>query len=159
VNTLVRKALATDLDPLIALSHRTISKSYRPFLGDEAVDAFLGSGASDRYVEENINRCWVILRDGRVVGYTVCLDNVIDLMMIDEVVHRQGLGTILLRHVEAMLFQSYRELRLESFESNENANGLYRRNGWREVDKYFDNASGVHKIVFHKARGGTDRLS
>src|SRR5262245_4654370 len=118
MNTLVRTALASDMDALIALSHRTISASYRPFLGDEAVDVFLGSGAADRYVAENIGRCSVLVRDGVIVGYAVCRANVIDLMMIDHAVHRQGLGTELLRQVEQMLLQGSDELWLESFEAN-----------------------------------------
>lgn len=50
MKTLVRKAVAADLDVLIDLSRRTISASYRPFLGDDAVDEFLVGGAADRYV-------------------------------------------------------------------------------------------------------------
>jgi hypothetical protein len=57
MNTLIRKALTSDLGALVELSRRTISASYRRSLADEAVDAFLGSGAADRYVEESIDRC------------------------------------------------------------------------------------------------------
>jgi ribosomal protein S18 acetylase RimI-like enzyme len=151
MNTLVRKALASDLEALRDLSHRTISASYRSFLGDVAVDAFLGSGAADRYVEENISRCSVILLDGEVAGYAVCQENTVDLMMIDQAVHRRGLGTALLGRVEALLFQRYGELMLESFEHNENANAFYRKNGWVEVAKHVDVASGANKIVFRKS--------
>lgn len=153
MNTLVRTALASDMGALIALSHRTISASYRPFLGDEAVDAFLGSGAADRYVEENVGRCLILVRDGEIVGYAVWRDNLIDLMMIDYAVHRQGLGTELLRQVEQMLLQRSDELRLESFEDNEKANAFYHKNGWREVSRYLDNNSGVSKVVFQKKAG------
>jgi putative acetyltransferase len=128
-----------------------ISASYRPFLGDVAVDAFLGSGAADRYIEGNIGGCSVILLDGEVVGSAVCQDNVVDLMMIDQAAHRQGLGTALVGHVEAMLFQRYGELMLESFEDNENANAFYRGRGWLEVGKHFDMESGVNKILFRKS--------
>lgn len=154
---LVRKALASDLGSLIALSHNTINASYRRFLGDEAVDAFLASGAADRYIEENIGRCAVIVRDEQIVGYSVCRDNVIELMMIDHTVHRQGLGTELLVYVEQALFETRDELRLESFEDNQNANAFYRKNGWREVSRYFDQDSGVNKVVFYKTGDRTPR--
>src|SRR5262245_19271383 len=104
--TLIRPALESDLEALSALSHRTISASYRPFLGDEAVDAFLGCGAADQFIAESIGRCSVLVRDGEIVGYAVGRDNVIELMMIDYAAHRQGLGTQLLRHVEQLLFRS-----------------------------------------------------
>jgi hypothetical protein len=43
MDTEIRKARASDIAVLIALSRRTISASYRPFLGAEAVDAFIAS--------------------------------------------------------------------------------------------------------------------
>ncbi len=152
MNTLIRKAVTSDVGHLIALSRRTISASYRSFLGDEAVDAFIGSGAADVYVEENVGCCLVILRDEKIVGYAVWQDNLIDLMMIDQAAHRQGLGTRLLRHVEAALFQRYDELTLESFEGNRSANAFYRKNGWREVSRRFDEESGSRKIIFGNSR-------
>jgi hypothetical protein len=46
-------------------------------------------------------------------------------------------------------------LRLESFEANDPANAFYRRNGWLEVERYFDEEAGVGKIVFRKPVAGT----
>src|SRR5262245_14552342 len=101
MNTLIREALTSDLDDLIALARATISASYRPFLGDGEVDAFLVGGAADRYVRENLGRCRVILLDGRAVGLAVWRDALVDLMMVHPAAQRRGLGTALLRHVEA----------------------------------------------------------
>jgi ribosomal protein S18 acetylase RimI-like enzyme len=150
MNTFVRTARPSDLDALCALARRTIRASYRVFLGDEKVDAFLGSGAADQYVASNMDSCSVLVGDGEVVGFSVCHDNVIELMMIDPAFHRQGLGSLLLRHVEQALWHGHAELRLESFADNEPANAFYRKNGWREANSHFDEVSGVHKIVFHK---------
>jgi ribosomal protein S18 acetylase RimI-like enzyme len=153
MKTCVRAALASDTIALIELSRKTISASYRPFLGDQAVDGFLDSGAADRYVQENLNCCRVLVRDGRIVGYAVCKANMIDLLMIDQACHRQGLGTELLRQVEEILGRRYHELTLESFEVNDPANAFYRKNGWQEVSRYFDESSRVRKIVFQKLIG------
>jgi GNAT superfamily N-acetyltransferase len=151
-DTRIRKAFASDLGKLIELSRRTISASYRPFLGDVAVDGFLGGDLIDRYFEESIERCSVMLRDDTLVGFTVCQDNVIDLLMIDHAAHRQGLGTLLLKHLETVLFETHHELVLESFEKNEHANAFYRQCGWLEAGKRFDTASGANKILFRKSR-------
>src|SRR5262249_1124828 len=127
MSTLVRRAVPSDVGPLIALSRRTISACYRPFLGDEAVDAFIGSGAADRYVEENIGRCSVLLHGGEIAGYAVCRENLIDLMMVDATAHRRGLGSELLRRIEEALLHRYDGLWLESFEANRPANAFYRK--------------------------------
>jgi ribosomal protein S18 acetylase RimI-like enzyme len=49
------------------------------------------------------------------------------------------------------MFQEHTELRLESFAANEPANAFYRKQGWLDVSRRFDEASGVAKIVFRKA--------
>ena len=69
MHVIIRKAVESDVGPLVALSRRTIGACYRPFLGQEAVDAFLDSGAADRFVEEGISRCWVVLHEGAIAGY------------------------------------------------------------------------------------------
>jgi ribosomal protein S18 acetylase RimI-like enzyme len=146
----IGRALETDIGALISLSRRTISASYRPLLGDAAVDGFIGSGAADAYVTDHIPQCTVIKHDEHIVGYCVCHDNVIDLMMIDVAHQRHGLGTLLLNHAEKTLFGSFPEIRLESFEGNDAANAFYRKNGWQESETYFDPESGVNKIAFRK---------
>jgi ribosomal protein S18 acetylase RimI-like enzyme len=151
MKTRIRRALPDDLEALIDLSRRTIRASYRAFLGDAAVDAFLDSGAADRYVREHRERCTVISIDvGRVVGYAACRGSLIDLMLIDPAFQRQGLGTALLHAVERALRPGHPELRLESFAANQPANAFYRKNGWREVGRYLDPESGAIKIEFRK---------
>lgn len=79
--------------------------------------------------------------------------SVIDLMMIDPDCQRRGLGSDLLRRIEESLGHRYEELRLESFVANQAANTFYRKNGWIEASRYFDEDSRVDKIVFQKVAG------
>lgn len=150
LKTGIRKSRASDIEPLVALSRRTISHSYRPFLGDAAVDGFLESGSADDFVRDNIDRCWVIERNGTIAGYSVIRGNVIELMMIDFALHRQGLGAELLAFVEETLWRDHLEIRLESFGANAQANGFYRKHGWRETGRFRDPDAGVDKISFRK---------
>ncbi|MHA1527312.1 MAG: hypothetical protein ACTSQD_09785 [Promethearchaeota archaeon] len=57
----IRKAIIQDAAPLKNISRKTIDLNYRSFLGDEGVKWFIESGASDQYIDENIDNCWVIL--------------------------------------------------------------------------------------------------
>ncbi|MGW6581252.1 hypothetical protein ACWF76_18035 [Streptomyces globisporus] len=52
----IRPAAPEDLGDLQALARRTIDACYRGFLGDEAVDRFIGSGASDAHVESRLGQ-------------------------------------------------------------------------------------------------------
>jgi ribosomal protein S18 acetylase RimI-like enzyme len=150
----IRPATETDLDRLQELARGTIDARYRSFLGDEGVDGFIGSGASDEYVSAGLGDTEVLEVGGRVIGFCVCKESLIDLMMVDHGLHRRGYGTALLRHAEAALFRTYDEIVLESFENNHQANAFYRKNEWVERERRFDEALGSNKIVFEKRRNG-----
>ena len=60
MGVLIRRAAPSDVCHLVALSRRTINAIYRSFLGDAVVDGFIGSGAADRYIADNIRHCSVI---------------------------------------------------------------------------------------------------
>lgn len=146
----IRNAEKMDSEALKAISRRTISANYRSFLGDRAVDGFLGSGAVDHIIEDSVHQSIVILAEGKAVGFCVYEGDLIELMMIDDEFHRKGLGSQLLAHCEQTLFKTYTSLRLESFEPNKIANNFYKKNGWIESKRYFDADTGVDKILFTK---------
>ena len=146
----IRKAIIQDAAPLKHISRKTIDNNYRSFLGNKGVNWFIESGASDQYIDENIDDCWVIVNDNKIIGFSVCKGNLIDLMMIDHNYHRKGYGTALLKHCENYLFITFNEIRLESFEGNVKANNFYNKNGWIEIERKFDQMSGINKITFIK---------
>lgn len=142
--------MTADIAALQAIARRTISASYRSFLGDQSVDGFIESGEPDRYVEDRIQDCTVISLEGGPAGFCVCKDGLVDLMIIDHALRRNGLGTHLLKHCEAKMFERFDELMLKSFEPNDAANAFYRKNGWKEGTIAFDSHSGVNMITFFK---------
>ena len=142
-----------DLPVLVALTHRTISASYRSILGDAGVDGYLASGEVERFVEYSLGRSQIVVVDGVVAGYAVASGPLIELMMIDAPQHRQGLGSRLLQHMEQRLFPEHDTLSLESFSDNDQANRFYRKNGWTAGEKLPDGAGGGAKVLFQKQRG------
>ncbi|WP_179886703.1 hypothetical protein [Streptomyces sp. st77] len=66
----IRPAAPEDLGDFQALARRTIDACYRGFLGDEAVDRFISSGASDAHVESHLGQGGVysLLLDGSPVS-------------------------------------------------------------------------------------------
>ncbi len=148
----IRPAVPADLPALVALSHRTISASYRSVLGDASVDGYLASGEVERFVEFNLPHCQALVADGEVAGYAVAHGPRIELMMVDERRHRRGLGTRLLRFMEQRLFDEHEELTVESFSDNEQATRFYRKNGWAEREALPEGAAGGAKVLFVKRR-------
>ncbi|MFG3661111.1 GNAT family N-acetyltransferase [Streptomyces sp. NPDC047706] len=133
----IRRATGEDLDELQDLARRTIDTCYRPFLGDEAVDWFIDSGASDAHVKSHVEQGGVhcLSQDGSIAGFSILDGPTIDLMMIDPHHHRRGLGRLLLRHAEETLLARYATIRLESFADNAGANSFYEACGWVHGDR------------------------
>ncbi|MGW1542163.1 N-acetyltransferase family protein [Streptomyces sp. NPDC002309] len=128
----IRPATAEDLGELQVLARRTIDTCYRGFLGDEAVDWFIGSGASDAHVKSHLQRGGVhcLTQDGRIIGLSILDGSTVDLMMVDPDHHRRGLGRFLLRHAEQTLLAQYPVIRLETFPENARAVSFYEACGW-----------------------------
>lgn len=133
----VRPAVAGDAAPLHRLARRTIDARYRPFLGDESVDWFIGSGASDAHIDEHLGRgnIHVLEEDGEIAGLMILDGPLVDLMMVDVAHQRRGLGRTLLAAAEEILFAEYAEIRLETFTGNEAACLFYAACGWTPVGR------------------------
>ncbi|MEU3301692.1 GNAT family N-acetyltransferase [Streptomyces sp. NPDC006678] len=149
---IIRSASGEDLEDLQALARRTIDACYRAFLGDEGVDWFIGSGASDAHVKNHLERGGVhclVGEEGRIIGFTILDGPTIDLMMVDPDHHRRGLGRLLLRHAEAALLAQYSTIRLESFADNAAANSFYEACGWLHGDRL--SGEGPAKVEYIKS--------
>lgn len=128
----IRPATWEDLGDLQALALRTIDTCYRGFLGDEAVNWFIDSGASDAHVKSYVEQGGVhcLSQDGRIIGLSILDGPTVDLMMVDPGHHRRGLGRLLLRHAEETLLAQYSTIRLETFPDNARATAFYEACGW-----------------------------
>ena len=150
METIFQHSQTSDLEIIQAIAKKTIDQSYRYFLGDQVVDNYLNSGRLDKYLSNNIDNTWVLSIDHTIVGFAICIDNVIDFMMVDVDYHRQGLGTKLLQHCESYLFKKHQIIALESFEENTKATKFYQANNWEITEKYRDPKANAIKIIFRK---------
>ena len=151
-----RKATSGDLERMQAIARDTIDLNYRSFIDDDGVDWYL-SGPSDEYLARNLGRSTVLTAEGTIIGFAVCRENLIELIMIDHASHQRGFGSALLEHCESKLFERYDAIRLESFEGNQSANRFYRKNGWIQTGSVSDAMSGGRKWIFEKKRNGNIR--
>ncbi|WP_308295121.1 GNAT family N-acetyltransferase [Streptomyces sp. Tu10] len=150
----IRPATGEDLGELQALARRTIDTCYRGFLGDGAVDWFIGSGASDEHVRSHLERGGVhcLSQDGRIVGLSILDGRTVDLMMVDPDHHRRGWGRLLLRHAEETLLARYSTIRLETFPDNAGAKSFYEACGWVLAERL--EGEGPAKLVYTKSGTG-----
>jgi len=159
VNTTFKRTDASDLECIQMIARKTVDHSYRYFLGDEIVDHYLNSGHLEAHLSNHINNTWALYKGNNILGFSICIDNVIDFMMVDADYHRQGLGTKLLQCCEDLLFENHQVIALESYEKNYKACEFYEANNWRKVAKYIDSKNNEVKYIFRKhLRAETDLL-
>jgi GNAT superfamily N-acetyltransferase len=148
-----RKAADSDKGILKEIARRVIEHNYTPFLGAEAITAFIESGDSDREIEEGMENCVLAMLEDRIIGFAVTKDSLLHLMMVDVPYQRSGYGSALLKHIEDTLFDSYDHLRLQTFRDNINAVLFYKKHGWSRVEPLSDADTGIAMLQFEKKRG------
>lgn len=129
----IRKVQKEELSFLQEFARRVIDENYRSFLGDDAVNEFINSGASDQYMLENLSDMSVAILKDEIVGVCVCKENLIDLFMIKSSMHNMGIGRMFLKMMTQELLKTYINVRIESFEDNQKANLFYEKNGFEKV--------------------------
>ncbi|CAH0525778.1 GNAT family N-acetyltransferase [Vibrio hippocampi] len=146
-----RIASEADLASIQLLARETIDRCYRSFLGDESVDGYLTSGESDKEVANNLSHCLVAELQGEIVGYGVCKDNFIHILMIRPNIQRKGLGSSFLAHIEtSMVSSGHNVLKLETFNTNTQAIRFYEKNGWVIVNQETDTEFGFVRVYLEK---------
>ncbi len=150
MNDILKQTNIDDIDQIVHLAEKTIAGSYEYFLGYNKVKEYLKNGHLENYLNNNLKNTWALIREKKIIGLSICIENVIDFMLIDVDLHRQGLGTRLLKLTEAMLFAKYEVIALESFEKNTKANEFYINNNWIRTEKYKDPKHDSTKLIFRK---------
>ena len=146
----LRKAQENEVTFLQDFAKDIINKNYRSFLGDEAVDYFIESGASDEYMLQNRDDIIVALLNDEIVGICICKEDTIDLIMVHSEMHRQGIGSHFINKISEELLKKYNKIYLESFENNLKANSFYDKNGWNKDKIVFDEEVGLNRLHYSK---------
>ncbi len=84
---------------------------------------------------------WGAFDGERLLGLIALLPGWIDHLYVEPALHRQGIGSLLVRH--AQVRQS--ELRLYTFQSNANARAFYERHGFT-IEELTDGARNEEKM-------------
>ncbi len=128
-----RPAAPGDLQPLKDMARRVILANYTPFLGAELVNDFIGSGQADAEIDAGLDDCVLLTGDGAPLAFAVTRGELLHLMMVDVPHQRAGYGSLLMAHVERLLFARYELLRLQTFAVNRAAIRFYTKNGWQAL--------------------------
>lgn len=141
-----------DARELKALARRVIRHNYTPFLGEELTTAFIDGGLADKEIDDGLGRCVVLAVDGRVAAFAVTRGDLLHLLMVDVPFQRRGYGSLLLAHVERMLFAEHGRIVLQSFQANSAAARFYLKQGWRIAEEQDDPDSGLVMLHFAKQK-------
>ena len=153
-NLQLRPATPDDVDPLTALSYRTIRVKYPEVIGTDMVEGYIASGAVPQYYTDRNAFTRVAMVDGEMIGACAVRDNAVDLMMVTLEHHRSGVGSALLHDAESILFADHELISLESFRDNRQAVDFYTKHGWVEQVCFTDSDYGIAMVRMTKQRDG-----
>ncbi|WP_417495767.1 GNAT family N-acetyltransferase [Maricaulis sp.] len=149
---LLRPATLDDVEPLTALSYRTIRVKYPDVIGAIMVEGYIASGAVPQYYTDRNAFTRVAVADGEVIGACALRGNTVDLMMVTIDRHRSGVGSALLSEAETMLFADHEVISLESFRDNRQAIDFYTKHGWVMQESFTDPDYGIAMVRMTKQR-------
>lgn len=145
-----RKATPNDIPSLKALARSVIRHNYTPFLGEDAVESFIGSGASDEEIEKGLERCVLLLESGDIVGFAITDDDILHLIMVAVEHQNKGYGAKLLAYIEEQMFTDFDSIMLQSFADNHATNEFYQKYGWTLANKQPKDDSPIRVLHFEK---------
>ena len=119
-------------------------------MDEKGLRAYIDSGKSDKYITDHLSESWTALLNGEIIGQSVHFGNLIDFMIISLPYQRMGYGGELLMFSEQMLSIKHKELVLECFETNSQANAFYVKHHWNVVDRFIDPILQKRKIKYSK---------
>jgi GNAT superfamily N-acetyltransferase len=126
----IRKAKTDDIQTLQEIAKRVIRNNYTSFLGQDNVAYFIDSGQSDKEIEDGIKSCFVMRQNETIIGYAVVRNDLLHLIMIDVPYQHKGYGVEFLAFIEQKMFDTYSEIKLQTFEKNIDTIRFYEKNGW-----------------------------
>lgn len=150
-NLTIRRVEADELSLVQTIAREVIITCYPAFLGPKPVAAFIESGQSDQVFIEYKSDLFVLRDENQLIGFSICFEDFIHLMMVRPDAQRGGYGSQLLGWCEeAIKDRGFGTARLETFASNAQAVRFYIKNGWSDV-KRDNEISGVFaRIWFEK---------
>lgn len=149
-----RKAIPSDIPSLKAIARSVIRHNYTPFLGEDAVESFIGGGASDAEIEKGLERCAILVENDDIVGFAITDDDVLHLIMVAVEHQNKGYGAKLLAYIEKQMFSDFDSIRLQPFAENHATNEFYRKHGWTLASKQPQDDSPIQVLYFEKRKNG-----
>jgi GNAT superfamily N-acetyltransferase len=146
----LQPATHADRQAIIDLCKRSLVTTYGSFMDPERMRPWVEGGEVEAYVEKTWPRTTLAMRGDILAGLVTLEDQVIDLLWVRDELRGQGVGSLLMETAERELAGRYTEAELECFAPNVASLDFYRARGYREVRRYFEQASGLDKIVLRK---------
>lgn len=151
-NIIFRKAAVSDTNEIKVLAKEVVLKNYSPVLGHDSTKEYADSETFNNDIDSNIDNMFLAVYNYKIIGFVVIKEDVLELLMINYCFQRLGIGSILLKYAENIMFKKHDLIKLDSFEDNINTNNFYKKSGWKIVNKEYSDFLKLHIFKFEKHR-------
>jgi GNAT superfamily N-acetyltransferase len=150
----LRSATEADQSAIVELCKTSIVTTYGVFMDPERMRPWVEGQEVEHYVERMWPRMTVAVDDKQLLGVVALDGPVIDLLWIRTDLRGQGIGSVLMEHVESALTADHDVAELECFAPNRGSITFYESRGYTTVRTYYEAASGVDRVVMTKPLSG-----
>ncbi len=145
-----RKALCADAVAVINIARYTVDTDYKKWLDPDLIDNYLSSKKFDDYLIKNLKHTWVVTIGTEIVGFAVCIENMIDYILVHADHQNRGIATSLLNFCEETVFSQYNTIALENYAANMELEQFLSKLGWEYSNKYTDPCFDLLKHIYIK---------
>jgi len=134
LDMIIRKAVASEAERLAEIGYLAWERDLRPFLSPEQQNRQAERRRLQAAVHELLDRMVVAERDGRPVGWCARAHGraYIPYLFVDPASQNLGIGTLLLKRVEAMLeLEGCDRVQLDTLSDNVRAVNFYQHQGYQ----------------------------
>lgn len=153
-NPILRPAVGTDADALVALLRETFRSTWQPVLTPAAVASYLARDPARGFIEASIPKIVVAEDTGGIRGMIHWEADFVTALHVADDARRRGIGRRLLGCAEAAIAAAgHRQARLETDTFNTRAIAFYTALGYRESARYPDEEwdSGLTTLLMEKS--------
>lgn len=152
----LRLAVASDVDALVRLLHRSWETAWAPFVPAAVTERYYARRVAELFVEAHRREIVVAtaVDDGALIGLVHGESDFVTALHVDPGRKRRGIGGTLMDRAEAdIAARGYATARLKTDDFNHPAQSFYRRRGFVEARRFPDLAydGGVMTVEMHKA--------
>jgi len=135
---MIEAAQSQDLDDIASMWMDVSRQEFVHYLGQDVIEFFIESGELREEVACCADSTYVYRDDGKLLGFVVLQEDLIELMIVRADCQNQNIGKQLYEFSVNLISKVHRQVRAECIEQDQKTNSLLESQGFDFIGRYED---------------------